>query len=208
VVTSRRLATRAGGLLRPGRQDPLIVRARDQPELFAEFYAENHEQVLRFFARRTLDPETAFDLMAETFASAFAALPSFRGHTDDEGHAWLWVIARNQLYGWSRRGSVERNSLAALGVELSPIAPLEFERIEELAALDRIKDELRAALESLAPDQRVAVRMRIIDEQPYAAIARTLGITEQVARARVSRGLRELARTLKSQQTALREAIG
>jgi RNA polymerase sigma-70 factor (ECF subfamily) len=191
-----------------GRRNPLLVRARDNPELFADFYAEHYEQVLQFFARRIFDPETAFDLMAETFASAFAALPSFRGQTEAEGHAWLWVIARNQLFGWSKRGAVERRGLAALGIEVSPMGAAEFERIEELASLDGIKDELMSALGDLAPDQRVAVRMRVIDEHPYSKISASLGISEQVARARVSRGLRELARRLQTKQSALREMTG
>jgi DNA-directed RNA polymerase specialized sigma24 family protein len=33
----------------------------------------------------------------------------------------------------------------------------------------------------------------VIDERPYAEVARTLGISEQTARARVSRALRRLA---------------
>jgi DNA-directed RNA polymerase specialized sigma24 family protein len=52
------------------------------------------------------------------------------------------------------------------------------------------------------------VRMRVIDERPYAAIARQLAISEQAARARVSRGLRELARMLERRRATLREAVG
>ena len=192
----------------PGRrQAPLLVRAQLHPELFAEFYAEHYEQVLAFFARRTLDPETAFDLMAETFASAFAGLPAFRGRSEQEGMAWLWTIARHQLYRWSERGVVERRSLAELGVELAPMSAAEFERIEELAALDQIRDEVMAALDALAIDQRDAVRLRVIEERSYAVVAAELGVSEQVARARVSRGLRELGRSLESRKPAFREAL-
>jgi hypothetical protein len=65
------------------RREPLLSRARREPEAFAEFYAEQRHHVLGFFARRTLDPETAVDLVAETFAAAFAAFPSFRGESSD-----------------------------------------------------------------------------------------------------------------------------
>jgi RNA polymerase sigma factor (sigma-70 family) len=190
-----------------GRDAPLLVQAQRSPELFADFYAEHYEQVLVFFARRTLDPETAFDLMAETFASAFAALMSFRGTTEEQTMAWLWTIARNQLYRWSDRGVVERRCLQQLGVELTTVTTAEFERIEQLAALDQIKPEIIGALQSLGCDQREAVRLRVIDEHAYASIARELGVTEQVARARVSRGLRELARMLKPYQSTLRETV-
>ncbi|HEY0343830.1 MAG TPA: hypothetical protein VGC59_04245 [Solirubrobacteraceae bacterium] len=50
--------------------------------------------------------------------------------------------------------------------------------------------------------------MRVVDERAYPTIARQLAISEQAARARVSRGLRELARTLEPRRAALREAVG
>jgi RNA polymerase sigma-70 factor (ECF subfamily) len=43
---------------------------------------------------------------------------------------------------------------------------------------------------------QVAVQLRIVDELPYPDLARNLGITEQAARARVSRGLAKLAELL------------
>jgi RNA polymerase sigma-70 factor (ECF subfamily) len=203
-----------GGRLTPklrrglrAREAPLLVQAQRSPELFADFYAEHYEQVLGYFARSTFDPETAFDLMAETFAAAFAALMSFRGATEEQAMAWLWTIARHQLYRWRDRGVVERRCLQQLGVELTAVSTPEFERIEQMAALDQIKPEIIGALQALGCDQRRAVRLRVIDEHPYSAIARELGVSEQVARARVSRGLRELARMLKPSRAALTETV-
>jgi RNA polymerase sigma-70 factor (ECF subfamily) len=103
---------------------------------------------------------------------------------------------------------VERRSLATLGVDLAPVSLGELDRVETLAALDRVKDEVLDALDALRTDQQLAVRMRVIDERPYAAIARQLAISEQAARARVSRCLRELARMLEPRRTTLREAVG
>jgi RNA polymerase sigma-70 factor (ECF subfamily) len=204
---SKRFTRRARDQPPRGEHEGLLQRARRQPEVFADFYAQLHEQVLSFFARRTLDPETAFDLMAETFVAAYAALPEFRGATDDEAHAWLWAIARNQLYRWKERGTVERRCLAQLGVELPAMSPAEFERIEELAALDRIRCEVRGALDALGNGQRDAIRLRIIEERPYPAVAEQLGVSEQVARARVSRGLRELAQILEPHHAELRKTM-
>jgi RNA polymerase sigma-70 factor (ECF subfamily) len=190
------------------RHEPLLVQARHTPELFAEFYAEHYERILGFFARSTLDVETAFDLMAETFASAFAGLSSFRGTTEEQAMAWIWTIARHRLYRWSDRGVIERRGLEQLGVEPPFTSAVEFERIEDLAALDQIRPEVIDAFDALGLDLRDAVRLRVIDEQPYPAIARELGVSEQVARARVSRGLRELSRLLKSRRAVLRETVG
>jgi RNA polymerase sigma-70 factor (ECF subfamily) len=50
-----------------------------------------------------------------------------------------------------------------------------------------------SAFSDLSGDQREALRLRVIDELPYPQIAETPGVSEQTARARVSRGLRRLA---------------
>lgn len=186
-LTPRRLV-RAG--------EPRLVRARRDPELFADFYAEYYEQVLQFFARRTLDPETAFDLMAETFAAAFADLGAFRGSTEEESRAWMWAIARHKLYRWRERGKVERESLQRLGIEVATMGAIEYERVEELADLSGRRSELLSLLDELPTDQREAVRSRVIDELSYRELAIAMGETEQVVRARVSRGLRRLASRL------------
>jgi RNA polymerase sigma-70 factor (ECF subfamily) len=175
------------------RATSLFLRARADPSLFADLYAEHYEAVLAFFARRTFDPETAFDLMAETFASAFSSLPSLRADNDEAGMAWLWAIARHQLYRWRERGRVERRSLQLLGIERGELSSAEFERVEELADLDRVRDRLADALDELGADQREAVRLRVVEERDYRDIASRLDVSEEVVRARVSRGLRALA---------------
>lgn len=183
-----------GAAGRPKRDDrPLLVRARANPALFGEFYADRYEAVLKFFARRVLDPETAFDLMAETFAQAFEALPKFRGETELEAHGWLWAIARNRLYQWREHGSADRQAVRRLGIELPPLSPVEYERAEELADFDLVREEIASSFAALPVEQREAVRLRVLEDKSYADIAVEVGLSEVAVRARVSRGLRRLA---------------
>jgi RNA polymerase sigma-70 factor (ECF subfamily) len=57
-----------------GRSDAaLLLASRDDPAAFVELYRRHAEDLLRYFARRTLDPEAAAELTAETFAEAFAS---------------------------------------------------------------------------------------------------------------------------------------
>jgi RNA polymerase sigma-70 factor (ECF subfamily) len=179
--------------------DSLFIAAREDPRQFADLYVEYHELVLAFFARRTFDPETAFDLMAETFADAFSSLGSLRAQDDEGGRAWLWAIARHKLYRWRDRGRVERASMQRLGIERAELSAIEFERVEELADLGRVRQQLADALARLGPEQREAVRMRVLDERDYSDIAAVLQVSEQVVRARVSRGLRALAPMLSNE---------
>jgi len=51
----------------------LLLASRAEPVAFVELYRRHAEDVLRYFARRTLDPEAAAELTAETFAEAYAS---------------------------------------------------------------------------------------------------------------------------------------
>lgn len=173
-----------------------FVGAREDPATFADVYARYHQQVLRYFARRTLDPETAFDLMAETFAELFAHIDDFRGTTEEQGLAWMWTVARHQLYRWRERGVVERRSLERAGQPIATLGPAEYERIEDLADAQRVLPQLTDALDRLCAEQRTALTLRVVEHRPYEEIARACGASEQVVRARVSRGLRQLGKSL------------
>ncbi len=159
-------------------------------------YAVHREALLLFFARRTADPQVALDLWAETFAHAAAGLTRYRGSGEAEAAGWLYGIARRQLAQYYRRGHAEQRAHARLKLERPPADPGLLAEIERRAGLVALRTELAAALAQLSPAVREAVRMRIVDELPYPDVARRLEITEQAARARVSRGLASLAALL------------
>jgi RNA polymerase sigma-70 factor (ECF subfamily) len=163
---------------------------------FAAFYADHAERVLVFLARRCLDPEVAVDLMAETFAQAYAARRRFRGSTDAEAAGWIFSIARHQLAGYFKRGRAERKAIRRVGIEVPPVEPEDIQRIEELAGLGPLRGAVSEQFEQLSRDQREALQLRLIDELPYPDVARALSISEDTARARVSRGLRRLTAAL------------
>lgn len=194
AVMTRRLLK----ALRRSSRTPLLVESQSRPEVFGAFYEQLYDQVLEFFARRTWDAEAAFDLTAETFARAYAYRQSFRGTTDNEAYAWLWTIARRQLADWYERGRVEREALDRLGLEPVPLSDPEMDRVEELADLPFKRAQIELALSRLPSDQQRAVRARILDGEAYGDIARETSVTEDVVRARVSRGLRTLWHTLES----------
>jgi RNA polymerase sigma factor (sigma-70 family) len=157
-------------------------------------YRGHAAYLLRFFVQRTMQPEVAVDLVGETFAQAFADRAKFRGRGDGEALAWVFGIARHELSDYFRRGVVERRALARLGVQARPFTDSDYERVEALASLSSLRAGLTRSLADLSSEQREALQLRIVEERSYAELASTLGITEQTARARVSRALRALAK--------------
>jgi RNA polymerase sigma factor (sigma-70 family) len=177
------------------RQDLALSlrRAAREPASFARLYSARSEQLLVFFVRRTFDVETARDLTAETFAQAFQHRRRFRGRTDAEADAWLYGIARHQLSRYARKGVSEKKAVAKLGIRLPTVSEDDHDRILEIAGLDQIRDRVTAAFADLSTRDRDVLRLRVIDERPYPEVAEALGVSEQAARARVSRALRQLA---------------
>lgn len=170
----------------------LLIASRTEPEAFTELYRRHAEDLLRYFARRTLDPETAAELTAETFAEAFASRGTYRDQGVN-GVAWIYGIARHRLGRFFRSGRVDAAARRKLGMPERDLPPEDYERIEDLIDFAPIREALAQALETLSPEQRDAMRLRVIDGLGYAEVAERLRCTEQSARQRVSRGLKKLA---------------
>ena len=180
----------------------LLVRSRNDAEAFADFYGVYSESILRFLASRLLDVETALDLMSETFAKALQKRRQFRGDSSEEERAWLFSIASSELTHYWRRGQAERRALMKIGISVPALSDPELERIEERLGVLSIAGELTREMHQLPDEQRRAVHLRVVDDLGYDEIASALGVTGQVVRARVSRGLRTLASALIEQGIA------
>ena len=177
--------------------DVLLRRSVDDPGAFHGFYDAYVKRVVVFFARRTLDPETALDLTAETFALALERRAQFRGNSSQEEQGWLFAIARNQLAFYWKRGEVERDALQRIGCDPPGCDNAELEWVERLADLPLLRSTVRTALGELPDDQAYAVTARVVDAREYSDVAGEIGVSEQVVRARVSRGLRTMAKLLR-----------
>jgi RNA polymerase sigma factor (sigma-70 family) len=174
-----------------------LRRSVAEPDAFGGFYDAHFQGLLRYLTRRACDAEAGLDLTAETFAQAFLGRRRFRGTTDAEAAAWLYRIAKRQLARYFKKGEAEQEARRRLGLE-RPELDLETERqIEQLAELDELRATLRAELSALPPAHRDALRLRVVEEMPYPEVASRLAISEPAARARVSRGLRALAESLR-----------
>jgi RNA polymerase sigma-70 factor (ECF subfamily) len=180
----------------------LLTASPFDPSAFVEVYRRHAEELLRYFAKRTLDPEAAAELTAETFAEAYASRRNYR-NTGDEGVAWLYGIARHQLSRFFRRGRIDADARRKLGMPIRELPPDDYERIEDLVDLEPIKGALLEALEKLRGDQREALRLRVIDGLPYAEVAERLGCEPAAARQRVSRGLRTIGISLQQRGLTL-----
>jgi RNA polymerase sigma-70 factor (ECF subfamily) len=177
----------------PERTDAeLLVASRRDADAFADFYRRHAERIVRYFAARVANPDAAGDLMAETFAAAFAAAPRYQP-SDGPAVAWLFTIARSKLVDAYRRGAVQHRARRRLSMEPLVLSDADLERIDELG----MTSTAESLLGGLPPAEREAVRARVLDERDYDEIARELRTSPAVIRKRVSRGLGRLRQEMR-----------
>jgi RNA polymerase sigma factor (sigma-70 family) len=174
----------------------LLRQSTDQPELFGEFYRQHFDRIVAYLARSVCDPDLALELTAETFAQAYRSRGRFRGSTPAEAEGWIYRIASRQLTRYFRRGEVARRAMQRLGMQMPRVEAETRAEVEEFADLAGLRSTLRKELQRIPSSQREALWLRVVEELPYADVGRRLHISEQAARARVSRGLRSLSGAL------------
>jgi RNA polymerase sigma-70 factor (ECF subfamily) len=112
-------------------------------------------------------------------------------------------------YFFRRTGSLSRylrwrrvDSRARKRLGMHPQVDLDSEsrdRIEDLIYLKERIGQLDQALNTLSPKLALAVNLRVGHQLAYSEVADELGISEATARARVSRGLAQLAESLEEE---------
>lgn len=174
--------------------DQLLRRADRDPDAFGAFYRRHERVMLGFFVRATGRGELAVDLAAETFARAFESRRSFDPRLGG-ARAWLFGVARHVLAASLERGRVEAAARERLGMSAVVVDDRLVATVEDVAR-DFDDTLVEEWLAQLPPDQRQAVRERVLAERSYRDIAGELECSEAVVRQRVSRGLAVLRRDL------------
>jgi RNA polymerase sigma-70 factor (ECF subfamily) len=168
------------------------VRSALDPQAFVEVHDEFAGSLLRYFAGRVDDPQTAVDLTAETLATVYEKRATFRGRSEEEATAWIWRIAHNKLNRFWRQRNVDRRAMQRIGLPRAVATDEDLERIEDLLWIESSGTAVRQAVSGLPADQQTVIRLRYIDELTDQEIAARLSVSQEVVRARASRGLRRL----------------
>ncbi|MDZ4762639.1 MAG: RNA polymerase sigma factor [Alphaproteobacteria bacterium] len=151
-----------------------------------------HQQPLYRFIRRYVgDADEAYDLLQETFVSAWLAL----GRYDSARPAstWLRRIALNKCRDWGRRRTVRRFFYGA--------APLEAADVASNASTESGSDEaaiarLDRAIALLPPQMKEPLLLTAFEGMSQEAAGKALGITAKAVETRVYRARKLLAEAL------------
>lgn len=177
------------------RTDGELLRASRGGDMdaFGEFYVRYRKVLLGHLMLRLGKPELAADVMAESFARALIAVKDDDAALPDAPAAWLFTVAMNLVRDSARSKRVELTARARLGLERVVLDDDDIGRILEIAAAHDLARDVR---EHISEREWEALSARVVDEQPYAAIAEQLQCSQAVVRKRVSRARSQLRAAL------------
>ena len=172
------------------RERTLVDRARSDAASFGELYDFYLPRIYGFVYRRVQERSVAEDLTAATFQRALEAV-RHRDFRNDAFGGWLYRVAANAVVDHVRRG---RRVVPLDGADASHPAVDDF-----AAALDR--DELRSALERLAPAHRQVIALRFYDDLDPDEAATVLGCSRATFAVRLHRAIAALRGAMAQEAT-------
>jgi RNA polymerase sigma factor (sigma-70 family) len=164
-------------------------RAGD-PDAFAEIVQTHYASLLAYARRRLRHDQDAEDAVQETLLRAFRHLRRFGADGEWRLGPWLQKILANVCHDAAGR----RVPTASLTEDISDShadADVGSTTSDPVALA-----AVREAIATLPDNQRRAFELRIVDDLPYPEVALQMGITEDNARARVTRARSQLRRLL------------
>jgi len=153
-------------------------------QAFESLFRQYQADVYRWIVRIIRDPAAAEDLTVETFWR----FHNSRARIDPAGNcgAWLRRVATNLAIDHLRRARPTETLLA------EPPAPAQADP----AVNEETRRALRQALGELSPRLRIVVQLALIEDESYASIAESLGISLSAVKVRIHRATRILRNKL------------
>jgi len=176
----------------------LASHCAGDPDAFAELVRRHRDRLWAVALRTTGNPDEASDALQDALISAYRRADSFRG--ESAVTTWLHRIVVNASLDRLRRRSVRTwVPLPDEGAGASSSKLIDEHRLADPRAAAESSEtvrEVRAALETLPPDQRAAIVLVDLEGWSVEEAARVLECPVGTVKSRCFRGRAKLAERL------------
>jgi RNA polymerase sigma-70 factor, ECF subfamily len=179
----------------PGTTEATEVIARAKAgdaEAWGELYRQFAGPIFRFCRRALPTREDAEDATMEVFVKVREKLGQYDATRPFS--AWLYKVAANHCWDLLRRRKV-RQDKETEDVESMPLEHPDPDQLEQLIE-KRTSEEVRKALDKLAPRARMALVLRYYSDMSYDEIAEALGVRRAFVGVVLLRARHELRQAL------------
>ena len=169
-----------------------VARPPQSTEAFDKLYREHVDLVYRYAHRLCGEPESAKDLVQETFLNAYRGLKDFRG--DSRISTWLYTIASRACLRMrrKRKGAPERELSLE---EFVPTSEGEFRlqiavdglTPEQALENKELREALEQAINKLPKKYRMALVLRDMEGLSAGETGAIMGLTERAVKSRLHR---------------------
>ncbi len=169
--------------------------ARGDARAFEELYSRWSPMLYGLVCKILDDPKEAEDAAQEGFLHIWHKAGSYDAQRSSPT-TWAYMIFRNKAIDRLRARERRGRGMERVAAE-EPYQAGPMEDPDEGAEINERRQAVKAALASIPPDQREAVRLAFFSGLTQVEIAERLGAPLGTVKARIRRGLLKLADSLK-----------
>lgn len=172
-------------------------QGRDRDAAFRVVYEAYFQPLVRFFRRKGIRGENAFDLTQETLLRVYKALEEYEDR--QRFAAWIYRIATTTYLKHRRRFATAKRS----GIEISrdamenpePVTAQPEAQLDSLITRER-RQALREAVAELPEQMRDCLTLRLYHQLPYRDIAAIKKLSVETVKAHLFRARKRLHEVL------------
>jgi RNA polymerase sigma-70 factor (ECF subfamily) len=173
----------------------LAIAARDGDHAaFAALMRRHKGWLYQFIRRYVADHDEAYDVLQESFVSAWGALGRFDPQRPFE--AWLRRIALNKCRDRARRNAVRRAAFAILGLGANDASQTVTPPLDSATTVDQALKRLETAITRLPRQLKEPLVLTMLEGMSHKEAGKLLGINTKAVETRVYRAKRQLAAML------------
>lgn len=168
---------------------------RGDRRAFDELIRLYYDYVSGFLLKTTTDAVLTEDLTQETFLKMIRSIETF----DPGGRAafgtWLITIAKNCYIDYLRRNRIYLEDIDALPLE-------DTHNVADAVERKLQYEQVLAAMETLPPEQALAIRLKYVEDMTLAQIAQRVGVQPKTIKSRIHDGTVKLRKKLNLKERA------
>lgn len=171
------------------------MKTSDIKKIFEEIYEEESDNLFRYAFFRVSNRAQALDIVQDVFTEFWQSLN--KGTDIKNYHAFLFTMLKNRIIDWYRKKKSASLDLMIENTSEGQTFEVEDNQAENNLILSAEAREVIETINTLNPEYRECVYLRLVEDLSPEEIGKRMGITTNAVSVRINRGLEKIRNKLK-----------